>query len=90
MALGATVARVARRPIAQVGASVVAGAAIGLAGSLAAGRLLAVYLYGVTTHDPWAIVATIGVLGAIVLLTLGIALRRIAGQELAPLLGDER
>jgi hypothetical protein len=33
---------------------------------------------------------TIGVLGGIVLLTLGIALRRIVGQELAPLLGDER
>ena len=90
MALGATAARVARRPIGQIAASVAAGAVIGLAGSLAAGRLLAGYLYGVTTRDPLAIATTIAVLCAIVLLTLGIALRRIGGQELAPLLGEER
>ena len=90
MALGATAARVARLPVAQVGLSVLVGAVIGLAGSLAAGRVLAAYLYGVTSRDPWSIALTIGVLGGIVLLTLGIALRRIAGQQLAPLLGDLR
>ena len=90
MALGATALRVARLPVAQVGASVGIGAVIGLAGSLAAGRLLGAYLYGVTARDPWSMIVTIGVLACIVLLTLGIALRRIAGEELAPLLGDVR
>ena len=66
------------------------GVVIGLAGSLAAGRLLSAYLYGVTSRDPWSIAVTIAVLGGIVLLTLGIALRRIAGHALAPLLADER
>ena len=90
MALGATAARVARLPIAQVGRSVGVGVALGLAGSLAAGRLLAAYLFGVTPHDPWSIAATIAVLGGIVLSTLAVALRRITTQELAPLLGDSR
>ena len=90
MALGATAARAAGVPIARIAASVAAGAAAGLAGSLATGRLLAGYLYGVTAHDPWAIAGTIGVLASLVLLTQGLALRRIAGAELARLLGDER
>ncbi|HEU4631595.1 MAG TPA: ABC transporter permease [Gemmatimonadaceae bacterium] len=90
MALGATALRVARLPIAQLAASVAAGAMIGLGGSLAVGRLLAGYLYGVTARDPWAFATTVAVLGGIVLLTLAVALRRIAGQELAPLLADER
>ena len=43
-----------------------------------------------TARDPWAIAATVTVLAGIVVLTLGVALRRIAGEELVPLLGDDR
>jgi ABC-type antimicrobial peptide transport system permease subunit len=52
MALGANCARVLRQVMAEGMALALTGVALGLAGALAAGRMLSALLYGVTASDP--------------------------------------
>ena len=52
VALGATAAAVVRMIVRQTLTGVAAGIAIGLVASLAATRVLAPYLFGISTHDP--------------------------------------
>jgi putative ABC transport system permease protein len=62
MALGATSGNVRRMVMAQGLRPVLAGLAVGIATSLASGRLLSSLLFGVNPHDP----LTIGVVALVV------------------------
>jgi ABC-type antimicrobial peptide transport system permease subunit len=57
MALGAKAGSVVRLVIVEGMRPIAAGMAIGLAGSLALGRLLAQLVYGVSTSDPLVLAA---------------------------------
>jgi cell division protein FtsX len=65
VAIGASRARVLRSILGRIGALVAAGAVVGLAVALAAGRLLSEVVYQVSPHDP-AVLATVGGVIAIV------------------------
>jgi putative ABC transport system permease protein len=90
MALGATAMRVARIPIVHATASVVVGALVGAVGSVAASRALGAWLYGVSAADPVALIGAAAVLSAIVLVTLGLALRRTSQPDLMRRLNEEQ
>jgi predicted permease len=64
----------------------VAGVAIGTAGSLAFGRLLASYLYGVAPSDPRVIVLTTATLAAVATLACIVPARRAAGIDVMQIL----
>jgi len=67
LALGATPPRVRNQVLAGSMAPVAAGLALGLAGSLAAGRLVASFLYGVAPADPATLVTVAALLAGIAL-----------------------
>jgi ABC-type antimicrobial peptide transport system permease subunit len=79
IALGATPAEVLRVVCRQTFVLVGAGTTVGLALALLATRPLAMFLVpGLSTYDPGAFAAVIGVLGGVALLaTLGPALRAL-------------
>jgi predicted permease len=82
VALGATRGDVVRMVVGRQGLSLAAaGAALGLAGALAATRVLQSLLYGVTPSDPATFVAIVAVLGAAVLAASWIPARRAAGVD---------
>ena len=64
MALGASAGSVGRMVLRQGLAPVAAGLAVGLAGALAAGRLVQGLLYGVQAADPFVLAAVAAVLSA--------------------------
>jgi ABC-type antimicrobial peptide transport system permease subunit len=71
MAFGATRASILNIVVRRALVLIVTGLAVGLPASLAAGRLLRAYLYGVKPRDGWTYVAiTIALLG----LSMGAAL----------------
>jgi ABC-type antimicrobial peptide transport system permease subunit len=63
MALGANRSRVVRSVLAQAFLRVVLGLALGIPLALGAGRLIAAQLYGVSFHDPLALIAAAFALG---------------------------
>jgi len=78
LALGAAPERVARMIVRQGGSVALAGVAIGLAGALAASRVMASLLYGVTPRDPVVFAATTITLMAIALVACWLPARRAA------------
>jgi putative ABC transport system permease protein len=81
MALGATRRSVTGLVMRQAVRPVAAGLALGLAGSVAATRLLAAYLVGVQRGDPLTLLAVIVLLSAAALLASFVPARRAAGVE---------
>jgi predicted permease len=67
-ALGAERTHVLGSVLGECARMVLVGAFLGVAGTLAAGRLLASHLYGISPHDPGAIAVAILALGATCLL----------------------
>jgi ABC-type antimicrobial peptide transport system permease subunit len=78
MSLGASRANVLTLILRQGMKLAVIGFAIGIAGALAAGRLLASLLHGVRPSDPAIIAATLASLAAIALLACYLPARRAA------------
>jgi putative ABC transport system permease protein len=76
LALGAAPERVARMIIRQGGSVALAGVGIGLAGALAASRLMASLLYGVTPRDPVVFAATTIILMTVALVACWLPARR--------------
>ena len=70
VALGATAASVMRLILREGLLCALLGSAIGLAGAVAAGRALSVWLFGITAADPPTLLLVIAVLGAV---TLGVS-----------------
>jgi putative ABC transport system permease protein len=81
MALGARNADVVRMVIQQGMRPVVLGLTIGIAGAYAASRLLAAYVYGVTTTDPLTFAVVVIVLAVVALLATAIPARRAVRIE---------
>jgi predicted permease len=65
MSLGADASRVHRMVLGEGGTLLIVGLGVGIAGALAASRLLRGLLFGVAPHDPTTIVAVTVVLGAV-------------------------
>ncbi len=78
MALGALPSTVRALVLRQSLAVVAPGIAFGVAGALAATRLLAAWLYGVKATDLWTFLAAAAVLGAVTLFASWIPARRAA------------
>jgi putative ABC transport system permease protein len=76
MALGATRGNVRRMVIAQGLRPVLAGLAVGIAASLASGRVLSSMLFGVSPRDPWTLGGVVLVLAAVAALACYIPARR--------------
>jgi putative ABC transport system permease protein len=70
VALGAPAASVMRLVVREGVLCALAGSAIGLAGAVAAGRALSVWLFGITAADPPTLLLVIAVLGVV---TLGVS-----------------
>jgi predicted permease len=78
LALGAAPGSVAGMIVRQGGSVALAGIALGLAGALAASRLMASLLYGVSPHDPAVFAATTVILLSAALLACWLPARRAA------------
>jgi putative ABC transport system permease protein len=78
VALGATSSSVMRLILREGLLCAVVGSAIGMAGAVAAGRALSVWLFGITAADPPTLLLVIGVLGAVTLGVSGFAALRSA------------
>jgi len=76
MALGATAADVRRLVLGEGLRLAVAGAAIGIAGAVAAGRILRSLLFGITPLDPPSLVAAVALLVAAAALACYLPARR--------------
>jgi predicted permease len=88
LALGATGAQVVRTALSAAMAPVVVGLAAGLAGSLAAGRLLAGLLFGVGPRDPLTLALAAFTLGAVAALASWLPARRASRLDPARVLRD--
>jgi putative ABC transport system permease protein len=86
--LGASRSAVVQLPLRTAAHGVLLGALLGAAGSIAVGRFLASYLFGVESGDPVALAITVPVLSGVVLATLLIALRRTPERDLIAQLND--
>jgi len=89
IALGANRADVSRAVIRSAGTLVLAGALIGAACALAAGRLLAAVLYSVRPSDPAVLVAAPVFLGVVALLACLVPARRAASVDPMAVLRQE-
>ena len=78
MALGATPGAVARLVLGHAARWTLAGAALGVIGSLFAARLLEAMLFQVSARDPWILAAAVGALWAIAMLAAWVPARRAA------------
>jgi putative ABC transport system permease protein len=76
LALGAAPAGILRMVMRQGLLPVVCGLAAGVAGSVAAGRLLGSFLFGVTAQDPLTIAAVCGLLAAVSMAAIYVPARR--------------
>jgi predicted permease len=76
LALGAAPGHVRRLVLGDVGRIVAAGLVLGAIGTLAATRLVAAFLYGLTPHDPAALAGSVLVLGAVAALAGYLPARR--------------
>jgi hypothetical protein len=89
MALGADAARLTRLFVQQGGRILVAGLAIGVAGALAAGRLIESHLFGVTARDPLAVSSAVTALATAGLFAIWWPSRRAARTDPAVALRAE-
>ena len=78
MALGATPGAIARLVLGHAARWTLAGAALGVAGSLFAARLLAAMLFHVSARDPWILAAAVAALWATAMLAAWVPSRRAA------------
>jgi predicted permease len=78
LALGATPSRVWRRVVMEVMVVLIAGAAAGVAGALAASRFVAALLYGIAPTDATTMAMAVGVLVAAALMAAALPARRAA------------
>jgi len=78
LALGATPTVILRSTLRGAMVPAIAGAFVGLLGSVALTRFISGYLYGITATDPWTLVASAAVLLAIALVAGLIPARRAA------------
>jgi putative ABC transport system permease protein len=78
MALGASARHVVTKAVTHMLPAVVAGVVLGLAGALAAGRLLKTFLFGVAASDPAALTAAVVGLVAVALTACLLPARRAA------------
>jgi len=76
IALGANRVRVARMVLGESLVLVAIGIGVGLAGALAAGRLIATVLYGLAPSDPLTITATVSLIVAVATLAAYLPARR--------------
>jgi predicted permease len=76
MALGAQTGDVLRMVLREGLRLGLVGAGLGLLGTLAVGRLLANFLYGVSPFDPWTFLMVAAVLGGVILLASLLPARR--------------
>ncbi len=81
MALGATPRQILERSLADGWKILGLGLAIGLAGSLFVGRMLASVLFQVSPSDPWTLALVSLVLGASILAASAIPARRAARMD---------
>ena len=81
IALGATTASVVRLVLGQSLKPVAAGAAVSVAGALAASRVLASQLFGVSTTDPLTIAAVVATLIGVALVASAVPARRAAAVD---------
>ncbi|HBY59251.1 MAG TPA: hypothetical protein DEH78_05485 [Solibacterales bacterium] len=89
MALGAEPSQVVRLITGQSLRPVLLGGALGAAGSLGAGQLLAGMLYGVSPADPFAVAGTVAVLAGVALLAICVPAARAASINPADTLRHE-
>ena len=89
MALGAAAVDVLQMVMRQSGAIVALGIALGLAGALAIGPLLAAGLYGVTAHDGLTLVAVPLLIATIAAIATWVPARRAARVDPVEALRDE-
>jgi putative ABC transport system permease protein len=89
VALGATADRISRMVIGEGLALTAAGAVIGVAGSIFAGKLVATLLFGVSPFDPVTLSAVIAVLALVATLASWLPARRAARVDpLVAMRGD--
>jgi putative ABC transport system permease protein len=89
MALGARATGVMRLVVGQGMRLAVVGAALGVAGALAMGRIIASQLFGVGAHDPATFAAVVGLLLGAAMLACWIPARRAARVDPAVALRAE-
>ena len=80
-ALGANRSAVVRLVLRHTVLLVVAGAALGMVGALAAGRLVASFLFGLSPYDPVTLVAVPLILGVIALVASAVPVRRATAAD---------
>ena len=88
-ALGATRSQIARMVVRQSLVSILAGVALGVAGSMASGNLLVDFLYNVKPGDPQVLVSIVFVLVIAALLASWLPARRAASIDPLVALRDE-
>lgn len=88
VSLGARGAQIATLVVGEGLRAVLLGAAIGLAASVAGGRVLASHLYGVTAHDPLALGAAVVTLVAVSLLACALPALRAMSVDPAAVLRE--
>jgi predicted permease len=81
MALGARAADVVRLVVRHGLALVAAGVLVGLAGALAAGRLIVSFLFGLSPADPLTLLAVPALLGAVAVVATIVPARRAAAAD---------
>jgi predicted permease len=89
MALGATPGNVAKLVLSEAARWTIAGALVGIAGSIAAARLLGSLLFQVPKNDPWSLGGAVGLLMAIALMAAWLPARRAARVDPAVALRSE-
>jgi putative ABC transport system permease protein len=89
VALGATTSSVIRMIVRGTLVGVTTGVLVGTVAAIIVSRVLAPYLYGVSTHDPVAYGGTLGLLAAVAVMASWIPARRAGRVEPAVVLrGD--
>jgi predicted permease len=88
-ALGATPARAVRMVMTEGAVLAGAGLAVGIAAALAAGRMLASMLYGVSPHDPFTLVGVAAFVAVMTLAACYLPARRAARVDPLELLRGE-
>jgi putative ABC transport system permease protein len=89
VALGATTTSVIRMIVRGTLSGVTGGVLVGTVGAFAASRVLAPYLYGVTTRDPVAYVGSLGLLAGVSVMASWLPARRAGRVDPAVVLRGE-